>query len=268
VRRALQAVGGVVIAVISSSVEAQVVFAPQQPQPRIQIPFGDLPVGVMQAQPVEDGPPVTGAPYSADAITEVIQVLSDGNRIVRRTTSRLFRDSAGRTRYEQSLAAIGPFVSGGDLKSVTINDPVAQVGYMLDPSRRAAIQTPTLRLKPGLVSGIAAPDNAAAPKTASASIGERAIEGVTATGTRATTIIPAGAIGNEQPIEIVSETWYSPELKIVLASHRKDPRFGETNYRLTNLSRVEPDPELFRVPKGYRVEVPTGPRMMRPPDGR
>jgi hypothetical protein len=263
VRRVAQTILGVMIAAITWSIEAQVM--PEPPAGRgIQIPLGDAPVAVISALPIEDGAPVTGAPYSADAITEVTQQLSNGNRIIRRTGSRLFRDSAGRTRYEQSLAAIGPFVSGADVKSVIINDPVAKAAYVLDPNRRTAIRTPTRQLGPLPLAAAPGSDTATAPKVASESIGQRTIDGVTATGTRTTTTIPAGAIGNEQPIEIVSESWHSPELKIVLASHRNDPRFGETNYQVTNLTRGEPDPELFRVPKGYRVEVATDPHMVKP----
>src|SRR5690242_7555338 len=57
---------------------------------------------------------VKGAPYSADAITETTQTLADGNRITRKTTASLYRDSQGRTRREESLAAIGPWAAAGD----------------------------------------------------------------------------------------------------------------------------------------------------------
>ena len=68
----------------------------------------------------------------------------------------------------------------------------------------------------------------------------RDIEGVRAEGTRTTMTIPAGQIGNELPINIVSERWFSPDLKVLVMSRQSDPRFGETTYRLTNLSRAEP----------------------------
>ena len=89
------------------------------------------------------------------------------------------------------------------------------------------------------------------------------IEGVQAEGTRTTVTIPAGAIGNELPIEIVSERWYSPELKMVVLSRRADPRFGETVYRLTNLVRGEPSADLFEIPAGYRVDEPKLPPLPR-----
>ena len=86
------------------------------------------------------------------------------------------------------------------------------------------------------------------------SLGRQTIEGVEAEGTRTTVTIPAGAIGNERPIQIVSERWYSPDLQLVVMTRHSDPRFGETTYRLTNINRAEPDRTLFEVPAGYTVK--------------
>ena len=91
------------------------------------------------------------------------------------------------------------------------------------------------------------------------SLGKQAIEGVEAEGTRNTLEIPAGEIGNERPIEIVFERWYSPELQVVVMTKHSDPRFGETTYRLTNINRSEPAGELFQVPADYTVQSPPGP---------
>lgn len=82
----------------------------------------------------------------------------------------------------------------------------------------------------------------------------RTIEGLRAEGTRTTSTIPAGALGNTLPIEIVTERWFSPELQVVLMTHRSDPRVGETIYRLTNIVRGEPSPDLFKVPADFRIE--------------
>jgi hypothetical protein len=89
------------------------------------------------------------------------------------------------------------------------------------------------------------------------------IEGVRVEGTRTTVTIPAGAIGNELPIEIVNERWYSPDLKIVVLSRRSDPRLGDTVVRLTNLTQAAPAADLFEIPAGYRVEEPTAPPLPR-----
>lgn len=92
-------------------------------------------------------------------------------------------------------------------------------------------------------------------------LGKQTIEGVEAEGTRLTTTIPAGEIGNEQPIEMVFENWYSPELQTVIMSKHSDPRSGENTYRLTNINRTEPAHSLFEVPSDYTIQEtgPTGP---------
>ncbi len=92
-----------------------------------------------------------------------------------------------------------------------------------------------------------------AAKIVSESLGTRTIEGVQAEGTRTTSTIPAGAIGNVMPIEVVSERWFSRELQEAVLISRRDPRSGETTYRLTNIIRAEPPPDLFVVPSGYDV---------------
>ncbi len=74
-----------------------------------------------------------------------------------------------------------------------------------------------------------------------------------AEGTRSVTTIPAGAIGNERPIEIVYERWYSKELQLIIYSKHTDPRFGEQTYRLTDISRSEPDRSLFTPPADYKI---------------
>jgi TonB family protein len=85
-------------------------------------------------------------------------------------------------------------------------------------------------------------------------LGKQVIEGVECEGTRSTTTLPAGAVGNEQPIQAVSESWYSPELKLTLRTRRTDPRFGESTYRVTNLVRAEPEPSLFQLPNDYTIK--------------
>lgn len=92
-------------------------------------------------------------------------------------------------------------------------------------------------------------------ETRTEQLGNQNIEGVDAVGTRTITTIPAGAIGNERPIEVVYERWYSEELKMIVYSKRSDPRVGEQTYRLTNINRSEPDPSLFSV-QGYRIVSP------------
>jgi hypothetical protein len=94
------------------------------------------------------------------------------------------------------------------------------------------------------------------------SLGRQTVEGVVADGTRTTVIIPAGQMGNEQPLQTVVESWYSPELQTTVLSRRSDPRTGETVTRYTNISRTEPAHSLFEVPADYKIgeAEPRGPR--------
>jgi hypothetical protein len=84
-------------------------------------------------------------------------------------------------------------------------------------------------------------------------LGRQTIEGVPADGTRTTMTIAAGQMGNEQPIQIVTERWYSPDLQMEVLSKRTDPRMGETVTRLANISRAEPPSSLFDLPADYKV---------------
>src|ERR1044072_92269 len=92
------------------------------------------------------GKVVKGAPYSAEAVTETIQTLADGNRIVNHITSLLYRDGEGRTRREQSLKGLGMFGAGEEpLQTIFINDPVAGVTYSLDTRSHIANKSMTFR---------------------------------------------------------------------------------------------------------------------------
>ena len=82
-------------------------------------------------------------------------------------------------------------------------------------------------------------------QTRKESLGTRDFNGVQAEGVRVITTFAAGAVGNENEIEVTSETWFSKELGVVVYLKRSDPRIGETTYQMTNITRAEPDPSLF-----------------------
>ena len=128
--------------------------------------------------------------------------------------------------------------------------PVAMAGIEVPPPLPGTpFDEPVLTIDgPG---GPAMPWNAARKSEA---LEPTTIEGLRAEGVRTTLTIPAGAVGNTLPIDVVSERWFSPELQIVLMTRRSDPRFGDTVYRVTNVSRDEPAAELFKVPSGFRIQ--------------
>ena len=84
-------------------------------------------------------------------------------------------------------------------------------------------------------------------------LGTQTMEGVQVTGVRTTRTIPAGEIGNDRPISIVTEVWTSPDLKTIVYSKRSDPRMGEQTFQLTNIVRSEPDASLFTVPPDFKI---------------
>jgi hypothetical protein len=237
---------------------------------------------------------VKGAPYSAQAVTEMTQILSDGNRIVNTSSSAVYRDSQGRTRREQTLKAIGNFSAHGEpFQTISINDPVAGVAYVLEPHSQTARKIQSFRMEPYPVTVKTrapggegenftfnrTPNGEVQLKVATAEakmreekertafrkedLGTQTVEGVSAVGTRTTFTIPAGQIGNERAIEIVDERWFSPDLQTMVMTRHSDPRSGEVVYRLTNINRTEPDHSLFEVPADYTLREESEPMRFR-----
>lgn len=261
---------------------------------------------------------VKNAPYSAEAVTEAIQQLPDGNRIVRKSTTLLARDTAGRTRQERK---------GDGRGGIFIYDPMEGRSFVLNEASRTVTRIPRMPNMPtppeppvppiaplppgagagaGTGAGADAKDMEVTPgrvtirrragatgnddgpvdvrvevlrigrgeiaggmppippmppltlpmlprgKGETKSLGTRDFDGVKAEGTMTSHTIPAGEIGNEKPIVVTSERWFSPDLFIVVYAKTSDPRAGETTYRVTNVKRGEPPAELFRVPPDYR----------------
>jgi len=229
------------------------------------------------------GPVVPGAPFSADATTTVVQTLGDGTRIEQKSSAKYFRDGTGRVRREQTVLGLDNLNPSAATRTIITFDSVPgdQMPYLLDPEARTARQMPraialsnaagalsTFRLRTS--SGNGANDlidvitgfqgltvarrglpNDLRPMEED--LGSRQIEGVRASGHRTTTTIPQGRIGNDRPIQITDEQWYSPELSILISSRYSDPRTGVVEYKLANIVRSEPRADLFAVPSDYSV---------------
>ena len=247
----------------------------------------------------------TGRPYSAEATTEFVQVLGDGNKITRKAVVRIYRDGEGRTRREE-------LATDGAVRLVSIYDPVAHTTYVLDPATRTARKSAVRVMLPttltdedkrkietmylteadargragarvALVAPAEAPSQAvpeemrkrmvetvvSAPGAGRGvvqpavkrddlkneeSLGQKMFEGVLADGKRVTTVLPAGSIGNQQPITVLSEQWFAPDLEILVMTRHSDPRTGETSYSLSNITRGEPAAGLFDVPNDYTIQ--------------
>jgi hypothetical protein len=284
-------------------------------------------VETMARVPLEKA--TVGAPYSAETTVESLQTLADGNRIVRKTTGRVYRDGEGRTRREEEGQAMNVRTPDGSASvtrraTISISDPVAGFSYSLDPERKIAWRTSMAtgaeimkKLDVAKMEQAKAELEARAARTAGAAdkpssearaleeqkmveekvaaaggrggrggamgpaggevrmrgsafmappgpLERKTLEGVTVEGRKTTTVIPAGQVGNEQPLTIVSEEWRSPDLQVLVMTRYSDPRTGESTYRLTNIIRAEPDRSLFMVPPDYEIRE-TGIRKMLEP---
>src|SRR5712672_1124858 len=240
-----------------------------------RLPEGEI--SFFSAEMAGAGEVVTAAPYTATATTESTQVLADGNRIVNKTSSFVARDSQGRTRRETDLHRIGTMQVDSP-KTIFINDPASHTQYIFSPGGEA---TKVLRSesswkeKPQIIELRTARERRVKDKVFVTTqgvreiqqskesneqvkhedLGTQTIEGVSAQGKRETVTIPAGQIGNERSIEIVTETWFSPELHTMVLRKHSDPRVGESTYRLTDIKRNETDASLFQPPSGTKVKT-------------
>lgn len=234
---------------------------------------------------LDKGPaPVKGAPYSATTTSESTQTLADGNHIAQTYTGSVARDSQGRTRQDTALPPIGNLSAASLPHLVFVRDPVAGTSFTLNLTDKTAwknpmpmvdVEGPGMQIETSTVivrkkDGGGAPDMPPPPpamemmrhierdrdddsQATTESLGSQTIEGVPANGVRTTRTIPAGQIGNERPISIVTEVWTSPDLKTIISSKREDPRMGEQTFKLTNIVRGEPDASLFTVPADFKM---------------
>lgn len=240
-----------------------------------------------------DAQVVKGKPYSADTTTETVQTLADGNHIVHRTVSKIYRDSDGRTRREQTFGNVDPEHPSPHEVKVFIDDPVNGTAFVLDPGSKSVDEVHRTRK---VLDGLNGEDDGARIMFKSVKdsedtqesgpvhmmvkfrdqhsgdplaeiipdekreivkedLGSRNIEGVDCTGTRQTITIPAGEIGNEKPISIVRETWFAPVISAVVESISDDPRYGKTTYQLKNVQINEPPRSMFEAPADFKANV-------------
>jgi hypothetical protein len=231
------------------------------------------------------GAAVKGAPYSGVEISEFTQVLADGTRIHNESRTDVYRDSDGRVRREtpeavtiwDPLAKASYFLNKQDQTYRQM--PLAVQFLSSSVSKDGAVRT-TMRVGSDAGAGTAVmiapppgPDGAPPPPPPGGgqlffakqiartggpeigpgeSLGRQTMEGVAADGSRRVDTIETGAIGNDRPIQVTSERWYSPELQTVVMTRQNDPRMGEQVFRLTNIVRGDQPANLFTIPANYQ----------------
>jgi hypothetical protein len=221
---------------------------------------------VVQVMPSQSRAELLNEPFSADAVTTLVRTLADGTHISRQTmTVKMYRDSSGRSRSDRIP---GVFMAGQPAPpaQILIRDPIAGYSYVLETGSKIARRT---AMKPGppdvpLIPPppeLQAPGpvaNGLKPEFKSEDLGTQSMEGVIVQGRRTTVTYPVGSIGNDREIANVSEIWSNKELRLMILQTHSDPRSGETTTKMENLSRTQPDPNLFLPPPDYRVvDTPT-----------
>jgi hypothetical protein len=243
------------------------------------VPQGGVPGGVPGGSPAPFLPlapapisAITGAPFSGEMISETVHALRDGTEMVQKgTSSRLHRDSQGRIRFER----LG-LQTHESLGIVYIYDPVAKVSYTLDTQKKIAylstIMPTSARLSPSvlylpplpppgiltvpgvILSGIG--NMSFGPQHGTVSLGTKQMEGLAVDGTRLTVALPVGWEGYDRSFEITVENWLSKDLDVIVLWTTDDPRVGRSTWKLTHMSRDEPDGSLFHVPAEYTLYDP------------
>ena len=213
-----------------------------------------------------EGKQVKGAPMSGDFVVNRDTTLADGTHIHNVSQTKMYRDAEGRVRREIGIDLNMPATGAVKHTMIVIIDPVGGYRYMLNPGNKTARQMP-LRSS-GHNKGDEAPEEAEAPgehvrrhmaiadstSVKTEDLGMKAVNGIQAQGTRVTRTIAAGEIGNDKPIQVVTERWVSVELQVPLLVTHNDPLMGIVTSTLTNLTRGDQDSSLFQVPPEYKLE--------------
>jgi hypothetical protein len=266
--------------VILASVLTATVLAQSAPPPPANDAFFMGGPGGMMGGEFGDNKTVTGAPLKAVFVTTRDITLADGNEIHRESQLTIYRDSEGRVRREVGIDFATPATGNVKRNFITINDPVAGKRYMLNPDNKTAhlmpprgahhanrVGDPNANPAPGPQGpgGPGGPGDVTQepldPKTVNG-VQAHDLCGCQPEGVRVTRTIPAGAIGNDKPIVVVTERWYSTDLQMVVLTTHTDPMMGTVTAKLASVARGDPNnPSLFQIPSDYKVETgkPNGP---------
>ena len=195
---------------------------------------------------------VAGAPFSADVVSQSTLTQADGTPVTQKAHGKMFRDSAGRTRSETELQSSVAGAAGRRI--VTIVDPVQGTSMVLDVAAKSATVFHLPAASADRVNLAAAAHASRAgikqlTPPGSADLGGMMMEGFAVIGTRRA---GASEAAKAPAQNIVTESWFSKELKVDLLVSRQGQSVGRTT-RLTNITPGEPDPTVFQVPADYSV---------------
>jgi hypothetical protein len=196
-------------------------------------------------------PSLPNAPFTATVKTEWIRQLADGSTITLKNHRSIARDNVGRIFQERRLLVPDDRQQESPITQIEISNPVSHELHICVP-RELVCQVETFSA-PDFQSPLAVPDKGETRSVNLEDLGKRSINSIETTGRRETTTIPSGSIGNNSPLLVKREFWFSPLLGINVSSTRQDPRFGTQNFEVTDIVIGEPDAKIFELPEGSKV---------------
>ena len=222
-----------------------------------------------KSQPKQDGgvrevlesiviPPIPNSPFTATLATEATKYSADGATMTFVNERRIARDQQGRIYEERWLLV----PKGGNVKSsmnwIQIADPEQHTLYNCSPQKQVC-ELKEYDPASDLAAASLHSRSNRSPRsgdghTSWEQLGTRNILGMDTVGMRETTTISAGTMGNDQPLTSLSEYWHSEQLGLNLLSVRSSPFFGKQTFTVTELTTSEPDPQLFQLPEGFKID--------------
>ncbi len=199
-------------------------------------------------------PPLPGAPFTATVTTEWKRTLDDGSVVTIGNHRTIARDNTGRIFQERR-----DLYPAGDPRENEINrlefaDPRAHTISTCWPEARICQVNYYFASTAAPASTPAGPLEGGKGFLTRIDLGTDSVSGVETIGTRETTTIDGGAIGNDRPISIVKEFWYSQQLGINIVEKRQDPRYGAQTFTVSPIILGEPDATLLDIPAGFRID--------------
>jgi hypothetical protein len=236
----------VLVLVLAFCINVTIVQAQQQ---GLHAPSGGTRI-IMQSIYI---PQVPNAPFTATVSTSTIRKLDDGSTITLQNHRTIARDAAGRIYQERRNFLPADDVSENIITQIELSDPVTHMLITCHPSDQTCTISAYLRNPspaPAIPTGPYADGSGSFAREA---LGDKTVNGVETVGTRETSTVNAGAFGNDHPIAIVKEFWYSPLLGINVIEKRQDPRFGDQSFAVSDVTLGEPDSRLFKMPTNFKV---------------
>jgi len=198
-------------------------------------------------------PSLPNAPFTATVNTEWIRQLPDGSTIILKNHRAIARDAAGRVFQERRALIPDDGKTQSGITQIEISDPVTNELYICMPHGRTC-QVEVFSPPESLPYTPPAKAHAAQGSSSeSVDLGKQPVAGLETVGTRETTIIPAGTVGNNSPLLSKREFWFSPQLGVNLISKRQDPFSGTQNFEVSDITLGDPDAKLFEVPSGFKI---------------